>query len=294
MELDGLITSAASYGYTPMLSLMKYLRKEKIRRPDLVIVYGKQLLMNYTSKLGDQLWDICEQTILGALDCHSLELAQSCLNSLQGKFPDSQRVGRLEGMLMEVRGNYTEAMILYTNILQENPSNSLVWKRQIAVLKAKGETQLAIVKMNEFLKAFPMDPSAWHELADLHMSRGNYRQAAFCFEEIVTSNPLNFHFHSRLAELYVTIGGLEQYKNARKHYCKSLELNTVNNIRAQLGLLHVTQLIASQNNSSRTETDDLAINDRIMQKVTASILQEYEEKAPSALRDLVFQTFSSK
>lgn len=64
MELDGLITSAASYGYTPMLSLMKYLRKEKIRRPDLVIVYGKQLLMNYTSKLGDQCMHDIIQNIL--------------------------------------------------------------------------------------------------------------------------------------------------------------------------------------------------------------------------------------
>ncbi len=49
-------------------------------------------------------WALYEQLIIAALDIGKVDLADEYLSKLVTKFPDSIRVKRLEGMIMEFEG----------------------------------------------------------------------------------------------------------------------------------------------------------------------------------------------
>lgn len=68
---------------------------------------------------------------MAAMDVGDLNSADEQLKILKGKFPESQRVRRLEGMRFEAGGNLTEAGKVYKEMLAENPANSLARKRQV-------------------------------------------------------------------------------------------------------------------------------------------------------------------
>lgn len=91
--------------------------------------------------------------VIAALDTGNIDLADSYVHKLVGKFPDSVRVKRLEGMVMEyegqvvditggsglkrnvlLTGEYTEALELYATLLVQNPSNILIMKRKVGAL----------------------------------------------------------------------------------------------------------------------------------------------------------------
>ena len=48
---------------------------------------------------------------------------QSCLDALSARFPGSMRVGRLEGMLHEAKGNTVVASNLYRALLEKDETN---------------------------------------------------------------------------------------------------------------------------------------------------------------------------
>lgn len=118
--------------------------------------------------------------------------------ALQGKFPSSSRVARLEGMQLvraallstavtmtllncagagvcawqEQRGEFAKAEALYNELLEANPANNLVAKRKIAVLKAQKRTHDVIAALNEFLRSFGTDQAAVRpDVWSLHGSR---------------------------------------------------------------------------------------------------------------------------
>lgn len=53
-ELDVKIDAAAGESYYPMVELLKYVKKEKLRRSDVVVQYGEALLTRYGRRLGDE------------------------------------------------------------------------------------------------------------------------------------------------------------------------------------------------------------------------------------------------
>ncbi len=95
------------------------------------------------------------------------------------------------------------------------------------------------IPSDTYLTVWMADTEAWLELADLRLSLGQYSQAAFCYEELVLANPLSHVHFLRYAEILYTMGGLENFKLARKYFAHSLELNDVNNTRALWGLCAV-------------------------------------------------------
>ena len=101
--LEDKINAAANQKYDTVTDLLTFLKQEKIRRPDLVLLHGQYVLHQYPRRLQDQLWSVYEQVLLAALDVHDKEVALSCLDVLKSKFPTSLRVRRLEGMVY-VRG----------------------------------------------------------------------------------------------------------------------------------------------------------------------------------------------
>jgi predicted Zn-dependent protease len=83
------------------------------------------------------------------MDCHSLDAAKICINALDSKFPDSMRVGRLEGMWYEAKGSWQKAEKVYSNLLTEDPSDTVVHKRS-AMAKAQGNMVAAVEGLNKY------------------------------------------------------------------------------------------------------------------------------------------------
>lgn len=48
--------------------------------------------------------------------------------------------------------------------------------------------------------------------------------------------PSNHITHTRLAEIYYTLGGVENFIKARRHYAQSLDIQRQHNLRAVIGL----------------------------------------------------------
>lgn len=68
---------------------------------------------------------------MAAMDVGDLVAADGNVMILRQKFPGSQRVKRLEGMMAEARGDFATAGNIYKEMVEENPSNQLARKRQV-------------------------------------------------------------------------------------------------------------------------------------------------------------------
>lgn len=100
-----------------------------------------------------------EQVYLAALDCHNIEVADSCLTILGREFPQSLRVRRLLAMRCEALGDDQMALNHLEYILNEDKTNVAARKRIIAMFKAKGNTAKAISELADYLKVsfvFPL------------------------------------------------------------------------------------------------------------------------------------------
>eukprot|EP01038_Epipyxis_sp_PR26KG_P016735 gene16735-22894_t len=181
--------------------VMKELRKSKIRRSDLVMQYGPQLIKNEN---GIELWNLYEQLCLAALDLGNITLADDCLKKLSIQFPDSSRVLRLNGMKYEAQGAHENALGVYTSLLAKNPANISIMKRKVCLLKSMNLTEQVVTELNQILKLFPTDGSCWLELGECYLESCDYEAAAHCFEELVLLNDCAPH-HIRLADTYYSI-----------------------------------------------------------------------------------------
>ncbi|KAG5626327.1 hypothetical protein H5410_011545 [Solanum commersonii] len=176
--------------------------KLKLRRSDMVLKHGFSILNDSKkrSALGPEEWTLYEQVSVAAMDCQSIDVAKDCIKVLQRKFPGSKRVGRLEAMLLEARGLWSEAENAYSSLLEENPFDQVVHKRRVAMAKAQGNTSAAIDWLNKYLDLFMADHEAWRELAEIYVSLQMYKQAAFCYEELILSQPTVPLYHLAYAD----------------------------------------------------------------------------------------------
>ncbi|GMY20839.1 er membrane protein complex subunit 2, partial [Fagus crenata] len=82
----------------------------------LVLNHGLSILNDpkKRSNLGSEEWTLYEQVAVAAMDCQNLDVAKDCIKALQKRFPESKRVGRLEGLLLEAKGSWAEAEKAYS------------------------------------------------------------------------------------------------------------------------------------------------------------------------------------
>ncbi|KAF5915227.1 hypothetical protein HPG69_011691 [Diceros bicornis minor] len=184
-----------------MRDKMRKWREENSRNSEQIVEVGEELINEYASKLGDDIWIIYEQVMIAALDYGRDDLALFCLQELRRQFPGSHRVKRLTGMRFEAMERYDDAIQLYDRILQEDPTNTAARKRKIAIRKAQGKNVEAIRELNEYLEQFVGDQEAWHELAELYINEHDYAKAAFCLEELMMTNPHNHLYCQQYAEV---------------------------------------------------------------------------------------------
>ncbi|KAI9009912.1 hypothetical protein CLU79DRAFT_774454 [Phycomyces nitens] len=220
-------------------------RSTNERQPERVASLGARLIRDkQLSKLGEQVWPIYEQIAIAAFDVGDLELANHCIAQLRTRFNEkSLRFKRLTGMRLEAEGKLGQAQAVYDSILEQDETNMLASKRQIALLKERRKDQEAMEALTKYLDTYYDDHEAWLELCHLYLSKHAYEQAAFCCEELLLLQPANHIFHLKYAEIMYT---LHNYPLALKQYCKVLEL-CKDHVRALYGLdLCASKLLESK------------------------------------------------
>ncbi|XVF06285.1 hypothetical protein REPUB_Repub06bG0034300 [Reevesia pubescens] len=257
-------------------------RKLKVRRSEKVLKYGLSIL-NHPKKrsaLGPEEWTLYEQVAIAAMDCQCLDVAKDCIKVLQKKFPESKRVGRLEGMLLEAKGSWAEAEKAYSSLLEDNPLDQVIHKRRVAMAKAQGNISGAIEWLNKYLEIFMADHDAWRELAEIYVSLQMYKQAAFCYEELILSQPTVPLYHLAYADVLYTLGGLENIQTAKKYYASTIDLTGGKNTRALLGICLCTSAIAQLSKGRNKEDKE---SPELQSLAAAALEKDYKQRAADKL-----------
>lgn len=257
-------------------------RKLKVRRSDKVLKHGLSILNdpNKRSNLGGDEWILYEQVAIAAMDTQCLDVAKECVKVLRKRFPDSKRVGRVEGMLLEAKGSWAEAEKAYSSFLEDNPLDQVIHKRRVAMAKAQGNTLEAIEWLNKYLEIFMADHDAWRELAEIYICLQMYKQAAFCYEELILAQPTVPLYHLSYADVLYTLGGSENLQTAKRYYSSTIELSGGKNTRALFGICLCTSAIA-QLTKGRSKEDRSSLD---LQSLVATALEkDYKRRAPSKL-----------
>ncbi|KAI7899809.1 uncharacterized protein BX663DRAFT_440415 [Cokeromyces recurvatus] len=231
----------SKFNHIKAIEELQHYRLTNERCSEKVAFLGARLIKdNYISKLGDQVWPFYEQVAIAALDVQDFILANHCIDKLKERFTEkSLRFRRLLGMRFEAEGQLDKAKEVYDSILQEDDTNMLASKRQIALLKARNKDEEMMKALSTYLDTYYDDHEAWSELCDIYVSKHMYDQAAYCCEEMILLQPSNHISFLKYAEILYTLNHLPL---ALKHYCKVLELCT-DHVRALYGLQLVMIMI---------------------------------------------------
>ncbi|KAG0453195.1 hypothetical protein HPP92_025859 [Vanilla planifolia] len=257
-------------------------RKLKARRSEKVLLHGLSILNNPKdrSRLGGEEWTLYEQVAIAAMDCQKIDVAKECVAALSQKFPGSLRVSRLEGMLLEAKGEWADAEKAYTCLLEENPLDQVIHKRKVAMAKAQGNPSAAVEYLNKYLSTFMADHDAWRELAEIYVGLQMYKQAAFCYEELILCQPAIPPYHLAYADVLYTMGGLENLQTAKKYYASTISLTGGKNTRALYGIclttVAINQLTKGRNKEEK-ESPELQF------LAPAALLKDYKQRAPEKL-----------
>eukprot|EP00533_Pseudo-nitzschia_delicatissima_P010629 CAMPEP_0116104200 /NCGR_PEP_ID=MMETSP0327-20121206/14317_1 /TAXON_ID=44447 /ORGANISM="Pseudo-nitzschia delicatissima, Strain B596" /LENGTH=320 /DNA_ID=CAMNT_0003596413 /DNA_START=157 /DNA_END=1119 /DNA_ORIENTATION=+ len=266
------------------LGVLRYIRAHELREPTTVITHGLALFGEQMDAEGScdgaSKAAALEQICLAAIDVNDHHLAERCLDQLkdspafsadkpsQGSLVmDSDRYRRLLGRCLEAAKDYEAAMNLYETMLKKNPSNLVALQRKYCVLRAQEDSsQEAILEaLNEYLGQQLSDVSGWYEMAQLRLSLADFTGASYALEQVVLGSPLDASVHVELAEVYATMGGLENTACARKHMAQALELEPTN-LRAQFGLVSVSQQFLDESDASSTKQKKLDEHERLVAK----------------------------
>lgn len=186
-----------------------------------------------------------EQVCIAAMDLNDKQLIKECLNELQTKFPNSSRVNRLRMMAnLELNERYTDALEQYNAMILKDESNSLLYKRKIAILMAAKQNLEAIKVFCDYLQKFMNDHEAWIQLSNLYIQEQEYAKAAFCLEELILTSPHNHLYHEKYAEIQYTIGTPDSLELARAYFSQSVRLKP-NSVRGLYGLILSANMLAT-------------------------------------------------
>ncbi|PWN19605.1 TPR-like protein [Microstroma glucosiphilum] len=222
-------TSAAASSPEEMIKWLAEQRRHPERRSAQVVEYGTYLLeKGYIKRMGDELWALLEQVAVASLDVGDWDLAELCLARLNTRFPKSSRVGTLQGMLYEARGEHTRAFHLYGELIEKaDGADIMLSRRRVAVLKSmdgsdqRGGIAKAIEALVKHLEVFYSDPEGWQELASLYLEHAQYAKAISALEELMLLVPQNGFFVLQYAEaLYTT----SEYSTAYKAFLRVLDM----------------------------------------------------------------------
>ncbi|KAK0544409.1 Inositol phosphatase SIW14 [Tilletia horrida] len=216
------------------LSFLSALRKRPERSPTLVLQAGEYLLesgyLSSSRKLGDDLWPVLEQLGSAAVDCGRWDLAEICIERLGARFEGSARVGVLQGMLLEGKGEFGKALSLYDELLKKDETNLLVLKRRIGLLSSlprtdpRGGPEKAIKALLEFIDTVYADTEAWQQLAALYAAEDMLPESLYALEELLVLSPQNAFFVLQYAETLYSAGTPAYTARAWREYLRVIEM----------------------------------------------------------------------
>jgi len=249
---------------------MRKYRENNTRSSERVLELWEDVICDSQHRLGDEVWVVLEQVCVAAIDCAQSGIFQDCIRDLDTQFPESHRVKRLKGMHLESIGKNRDAQHLYDEILKEDPTNSLVSKRRIAILRSENKVADAINQLGIYLKTYMNDMEAWQELCDLYLKVQDYAKAAHTIEELVITHPHHHLYQQRYAEVLYTMGGLDNIETARSYYANAVKLSNQTNIRALYGLmLCANTLAANPKISPKAKQDNIRYANWAKDKIAA-------------------------
>lgn len=265
---------------TLVISLLKALRKSKIRRPDIVIKFGWQLIQS--GLRGNEIWTLYEQVFNAALDTGNMDLADNCLHQLLSQFPKSSRVKLLVGMKNEAEENWVSALTLYDELITLNPANLIAMKRKVCVYKAQGNIKEMIEHLNLILGVFQSDITSWLELAETYASLCDYQSSAYCYEEVILILPTNTSYHTRLAEVYYTQGGQDGYMKARRHYTIAINLEGIQkcSLRTLYGIVSTCKALRTI--KKHQSSQEGSVSEALLKTALAEITERSQSGSQSA------------
>lgn len=124
---EGIRNSGRSFNWVLVRDTLRFLRKSKIRKSNLVSKYGLKLVTQYFNKLEDQEgYDTIEQVIVACLDCGDHTNPKKLFEQLKSKFgKDSVRVQRIHALCLESNNQLAEALQIFESILKKYPSDAV-------------------------------------------------------------------------------------------------------------------------------------------------------------------------
>jgi len=166
------------------------------------------LKSNVANTMGDEGWAFLEQLALAAIDVGRIDVADRCLQLLSDKFPGSPRVDCLAGIRLEATQTPEVALKYYQDLLNEDPANVPIWKRQISVYRRMGKVEKAVDELSQFLDTFYTDVEGWLELADIYSSCNQYTYALQSLSHVLLLAPQNPFYVLQAAETAYTAGDI--------------------------------------------------------------------------------------
>jgi len=210
--------------------------------------------------MGDEAWGFLEQLALASLDVGRLDIADECLEQLMEEFPGSPRVECLKGLRIEADNKPLEAYHFYEAALQEDETNVVLWKRQIAVLRSQGSQSIlnAVDLLTKYLDTFYTDVVAWIELADIYASLNLYTHSLQALSHVLILASQNPFHVLRFAETAYTAGDIPL---AHKMFLRVIDMDEPTSTeskaskRAWWGVkLTASRLLSSPNSLSESKT----------------------------------------
>ncbi len=139
-------------------------------------------------------WTIIENLFFSCLRTGDNKSALACLEKLKERFGDlNERVMGLTGLYHEAIASDDAALenLLkqYEEAIVDKPTNMVLRKRKIALLRSMGRLAEATAALVQLLDASPIDAESWSELADLYFLQALYPQAVFSLEEVLLITP---------------------------------------------------------------------------------------------------------
>ncbi|MCJ1270834.1 hypothetical protein MMC22_010731 [Lobaria immixta] len=241
-------------------------------------------------------WATYERLLVSCLRTGDDQAAHQCLEKLIDRFgATNERVMGLRGLYQEAVADDQSALekILaeYNDVLAEDPANTPVLKRRIALLCGLSRTADAIDALVELLDASPTDIEAWTELSDLYLSKGLYSQAEFCLEEVLLVAPNAWNIHARLGEiLYISTSNSSDgsvgkiLSESVRRFCRSIELCD-GYLRGYYGLkIASDRLLASLSKNPNFSSNSITSTDLTIPSVQT--LNRLNEEATSRLAEI--------
>jgi len=139
-------------------------------------------------------WNSYENLFYSCLRTGDNASAARCIEQLQARFGlGNERVMGLMGMYQEAVAKDDKELelqlLVYREFIKQKPTNLVIRKRLVALLKSMGRTAEAVSALMELLDISPVDAESWAELAELYFVQGMYAQAVYCYEDVLLTTP---------------------------------------------------------------------------------------------------------